>query len=742
MMLDRARGVLQTTFGFENFRPLQEEVIASVLAGQDCVVIMPTGGGKSLCYQIPALIFEGLTLVVSPLISLMQDQVSQLVQLDIAARFLNSSLSAQQYNQILREIQDGLVKILYVAPETLVKSQVIGLLKTIAISCLAIDEAHCISEWGHDFRPEYRQLATLRGNFSGAVVLALTATATPRVREDINGNLALKQAKQFVGSFNRKNLYLQVKAKDEPVAQVLEMLKKYEGKSGIIYCATRRQVDELAGYLASQGVSVAPYHAGLADERRRKNQHDFVRDDLQIMVATVAFGMGIDKPNVRFVIHYDLPKNIEGYYQEIGRAGRDGLDAHCLLLFSYSDIHKINYFIEQKSESEKRLARIHLDAMVGYAESTICRRAPLLRYFGEAFEVEETEQGCGMCDNCMGGGQDLIDLTVPAQKFLSCVKRTGELFGIVHVIDVLLGSKNKKVLQHQHQNLSTYGIGLEYSKRQWSHLARQCLQHGLLTMDEKYGSVQLTVKSWEVLRGEVAFYGVVIAEEKVRPVLEKRVMPGTPDYDANLFAILRKRRKELADRANVPPYAVFPDRTLIELSAKLPREVGQLQGIHGIGKVKLEKYGAIFLEDICHYCEEQSIPAPILPVGAGVGGGNLSTFDRQQGRQPSGRKLRHVEVGELYAAGDSIAVLMSRYGVQANTIISHLERYAGEGGEVRPGGLRELLTLSPEQEQQVAKCFQELGTEALSPVREAVGGEIGYDELKIVRLLYGIGEIG
>lgn len=600
-MVSDAGEILKATFGFDRFRPLQGEVIDTVLKHNDSLVIMPTGGGKSLCYQIPALIFDGLTIVVSPLISLMQDQVSQLLQVGVSARFLNSSLSVQQYDQTLNEIKSSKIRLLYVAPETLLKPQVINILRSIDVSCLAIDEAHCISEWGHDFRPEYRKLSGLRNEFARAVVIALTATATTRVRQDIIDTLALKDASQFVGSFNRANLFLEVKAKNKPEQQVREVLEKFLNQSGIIYCATRKKVNELSEMLINEGFSAAPYHAGLSDTERRNNQEAFVRDDLQVIVATLAFGMGIDKPNVRFVIHYDLPKNVEGYYQEIGRAGRDGLDAHCLLLFSYGDIHKIKFFIDQKSDHEKRLAQSHLDAIIGYAECTLCRRIPLLAYFGEVYDSAGQSNGCGMCDICLGN-TTLVDITVSVQKFLSCVKRTGELFGIVHIIDVLLGSKNKKVLEHQHQNVSTYGIGTELTKKQWSHLGRQCVQHGLLISDPKFGSLKLTAKAWEILRGQLKFDGVIIADDrkKYKKITRTKALVST-DYDRDLFSILRITRKKLADRANIPPYAVFPDRTLIELAAKLPETLEQLPAIHGIGKVKLDKYGMLFLTEIRNY---------------------------------------------------------------------------------------------------------------------------------------------
>ena len=378
--------ILKNTFGYDTFRPLQREVIENVLAGRDTLAVMPTGGGKSLCYQIPALLFDGLTVVVSPLISLMKDQVEQLRAFGVPALFLNSSLSPQEYQENMEYVRRGEVKLLYVAPETLLTPRILSLLAELKVDCFTIDEAHCISEWGHDFRPEYRQLVEVRQRFPEAVCLALTATATSRVRQDIRTTLKFATTNEFVASFNRENLYIEVAPKRDPIAQTIQMLERYKDQSGIIYCFSRKQVDELAAYLASKGYSVRPYHAGLEDAERRSNQEAFIRDDAQIIVATIAFGMGINKPNVRFVIHYDLPKSIESYYQEIGRAGRDGLPAHCLLLYSYADVAKLNYFIDQKEGNERRVAMQHLDAIVRYAEDErTCRRKPLLNYFGESY---------------------------------------------------------------------------------------------------------------------------------------------------------------------------------------------------------------------------------------------------------------------------------------------------------------------------------------------------------------------
>ena len=486
--------ILKETFGYDSFRPLQREIIENVLAKRDSLAVMPTGGGKSLCYQIPALIFDGLTVVVSPLIALMKDQVEQMQMAGVPALFLNSSLSPESYQFNMDFVRNGQTKLLYVAPETLLTPRILDLLSNIKIDCITIDEAHCISEWGHDFRPEYRQLVDVRRRFPDSVCLALTATATPRVRADIKSSLGFPSSNEYVASFNRDNLYIEVKPKSDPTPQTINFLNQFKDQSGIIYCFSRRQVDELAEVLAKKKFSVLPYHAGLEDDARRRNQEAFIRDDVQIMVATIAFGMGINKPNVRFIVHYDLPKSIENYYQEIGRAGRDGLSAQCLLLYSYADVAKLKYFINQKEGEERKVASDHLDAMVKYAEDQVnCRRKPLLTYFGELY----TAQNCNNCDNCNAEPPVLVDITIPAQKFLSCVKRTGERFGAGHVVDVLLGSKNEKVLNLEHDKLSTYGIGTELNKKQWMHMARQLVQMGYLDEEGEYHTLSLTPPACE-----------------------------------------------------------------------------------------------------------------------------------------------------------------------------------------------------------------------------------------------------
>ena len=590
-MIKKAKHILKKQFGYDEFRPLQAEVIESILSRKDTLVVMPTGGGKSLCYQIPALLFDGLTIVVSPLISLMKDQVDQLRENGVAAVVLNSSLSPQAYAENVQKIISKTAKLLYIAPESLVKRDVQELLQSVSLDCFTIDEAHCISEWGHDFRPEYRQLATVRRQFPDAVCVALTATATPQVQQDICNSLNFRQENVFIASFNRENLFLQVVKKEQPRLQLLEFLKKFDNQSGIIYCATRNTVEDLAETLKANGLNAMPYHAGLGDLERHSAQEAFIRDDVQIIVATIAFGMGINKSNVRFVVHYDLPKSIESYYQEIGRAGRDGLRADCLLLFGYGDIRKIRFFIDQKEDPQQhRNALQHLEAMIQFAEHQLCRRHPLIRYFGEHFH----DENCSMCDNCtMERSVPQTDVTTAAQKFFSCVYRTGQMFGAAHIIDVLRGSNSEKIIQRNHQNLSTYGIGMEHSKKQWLHLSRQFVQQGFLTKDITYGSLKLTQRAVDAMKGEQKVFAEIEAETITYSKGKERL---AADYDGMLFERMRDKRKQLADKQGVPPYVIFSDKTLVELAANMPENSNEMLSIHGIGEVKMQRYGKVFLE--------------------------------------------------------------------------------------------------------------------------------------------------
>jgi ATP-dependent DNA helicase RecQ len=707
--------ILKNIFGFDTFRPLQSEVIENVLAHRDTLAVMPTGGGKSLCYQIPALLLDGLTVVVSPLIALMKDQVEQLRAFGVPCLFLNSSLSPQEYAENLDYVKRGEVKLLYVAPETLLTPRILALLAEVNVDLLTIDEAHCISEWGHDFRPEYRQIVEVRKRFPHAVCLALTATATSRVRQDIRNTLKFATTNEFIASFNRENLYIEVLSKQDPYLQTIQMLERYKDQSGIIYCFSRKQVDELAGYLASKGYSVRPYHAGLEDSERRRNQEAFTRDDTQIVVATIAFGMGINKPNIRFVIHFDLPKSIEGYYQEIGRAGRDGLPAHCLLLYSYSDAAKLNYFIDQKTGNEKRVAIQHLDAMVRYAEDeTTCRRKPLLHYFGESISADT----CSNCDNCTSSPTPLTDITILAQKFLSCVKRADEKFGAGHIADILLGSKNEKVLRWEHDKLSTYGIGTELTKKQWMHIARQLLSRGYVKQEGEYHTLRLTPKALDALRRREKIMGILQeSEERIKKAGKKSEL----EYNHALFALLRQTRKEIADEAGVPPYVIFSDRTLIEMAAYYPQSITSLLHISGVGQVKLQQYGEAFVEVIKSFCEKHDLPES----------------QKEKPREKSDLSRRYRIVAEAYNAGETIQSLMERYRVMAGTIIDHLTRFLTAGNPLRKGADPEsMTTASPEQRQAAFTAFEELGTLFLKPVYDRLNGTLTYDELKILRLLY------
>jgi ATP-dependent DNA helicase RecQ len=718
-MKDNPEKILKKVFGYDEFRPLQAEIINSVLNRQDALVIMPTGGGKSLCYQIPAMIFNGLTVVVSPLISLMKDQVEQLAELGVSAVCLNSSIPREEYGKNIGLIKQGKTNLLYIAPETLLKPGILDLLSSAGVSCFAIDEAHCISEWGHDFRPEYRKLAEVRSRFPDTVCIALTATATPRVQQDIKNSLNIKSSNEYISSFDRENLFIRIVPKADPVDQTVSFIRQFPDQSGIIYCFSRRQVEDLSDMLEQKGFSVRPYHAGLSDEERKKNQELFIKDDVLIIVATIAFGMGINKPNVRFVIHYDLPKNIESYYQEIGRSGRDGLRSECMLLFGYGDIQKIKYFINQKPAHEKRMANVHLQALLKFAETDICRRIPLLGYFGEEYSMKT----CGMCDNCLSDKKELKDITVYAQKFLSCVKRTGEIFGAAHIIDVLRGSESKKVLKFGHQSLSTYGIGKDLTKKQWFHLSRQFLHKGLVKQDMEYGGLNLTEKAWDVFKGKENVCGRIEADEI--KVVKKRPTENITDFDEKLFDRLRKKRKEIADEAKVPPYVIFSDRTLIEISAFFPQTINNMRNIYGIGEEKLKKYGFIFLEIICEYCEKHSIDEKPKESGQGK---------RKTSKQ--GLKLRHVAIGEAYNAGESIEKIMSQYSIKLVTVLDHLFKYYLESKKIRSDGLLSVSALSQKEVQAVLETFDRLGPEYLSPIFKEHNGDVSYEDLKIIRLYY------
>ena len=602
--------VLKTVFGYDSFRPLQKDIIENVLKGNDTLAVMPTGGGKSLCYQLPALILEGLTVVVSPLISLMQDQVSSLETAGIASAFLNSSLSWEEYCQATNEIKSGQVKIVYVSPEGLATNRIRELLGSpeLKISCITIDEAHCVSQWGHDFRPDYLEIKSVRNLFPKAVMLALTATATEQVRNDICQNLGMRKPQVFISSFNRENIYLEVLPKRNALELVIDCIKKHAGESGIIYCTSRKQVDELAATLDQKGYSVLPYHAGLADDVRAKNQDLFIKDEVQIIVATIAFGMGINKPNVRYVINYDLPKSIEEYYQEIGRAGRDGLPSSALLLYSAQDIHKIRWFFKESATAEKD--EVLLQGMIKYATAHTCRRKALLAYFGENFTPEKDSTCC--CDICSAGDIPLQDVTIPAQKLLSCIIRTNERFGAGYVTDVLLGSNNQRIADNGHDRIATWGIGTEYSKSEWMELIDLLVDEGYLRKTSPYNVLEVTTagKQFIATRSELKLPlrpASMQTAVRVRPDPTKNIRgqkieaerPAADDARGEAIAQkLKAWRKRKADDMNVPPYVIFGDKTLLDIAAKKPKSRQDLLNVYGIGRAKAEEFGRSILQII------------------------------------------------------------------------------------------------------------------------------------------------
>ncbi|HEY5339657.1 MAG TPA: DNA helicase RecQ [Candidatus Aquilonibacter sp.] len=587
---------LKHHFGFDSFRPLQRDIVEAVLAGEDVLALLPTGGGKSLCYQLPALVGDGLTLVISPLIALMKDQVDALQENGIAATFLNSSLDAQGSRERLGGLERGDYRLLYVAPERVVASGFGASLDRWNLQRIAVDEAHCVSEWGHDFRPEYRQIAGLVARYPQVPLIALTATATQRVRADIERFLAMRSPRRFVGSFNRPNLRYNVFDKHDGVKQLLAWCAQRHTESGIVYTASRKAAEDLAAKLSAAGISALPYHAGLAPGRRSRNQELFVRDEVRVICATIAFGMGIDKPNVRYVVHYDLPKNVEAYYQETGRAGRDGLPSDCALLFTGGDAAKQRHFVRQiPDEREREQAERLLRKMLDFAATTGCRRRYLLEYFGE----DASMVPCGTCDNCIAPPQS-VDATTAAQKVLSCVYRirahSGFSTGMHHLADVLVGKRTEKVLDWGHERISTFGVGTEYDRGDWLTIGSELVRLGWLEIDAERKTLLLTEEGVAALREKRAFAFAKRPKAKKSKTKKGRLF-GAPVDDA-LFETLRALRKRIADASGVPPYVVFSDATLRAFAAERPTTLASFRLVSGVGDMKLERYGEVFVEAI------------------------------------------------------------------------------------------------------------------------------------------------
>jgi ATP-dependent DNA helicase RecQ len=590
--------VLSSVFGYSAFRPHQEEIISDVVSGRDTFVLMPTGGGKSLCYQVPALMLDGTAVVVSPLIALMKDQVDALKSNGVNAAFYNSSLDGPEARRVLAKLHAGELDLVYVSPERMMNDGFVERLKGIKLSMMAIDEAHCVSQWGHDFRPDYAKLGVVREKFPDVPTMALTATADAQTRDDVVKQLGLRSPKVVVAGFDRPNIEYKVADKNNPIRQLGEVLARHEGESGIVYALSRKRVEEVAGKLVKDGHKAAAYHAGLNPDVRRDVHERFVRDDIDVVVATIAFGMGIDKPDIRFVAHYDIPKTIEGYYQETGRAGRDGLPSEAMLLLGYQDVVMARSFAENTKDKKQQRIEIHkLNAMVGFAESLTCRRRVLLGYFGETLE-----NACGNCDVCTDP-PERIDGTQIAQKALSCVYRVGQNFGMKYVVDVLRGLSHDRIVRSGHTSLSTWGVGKQYSDYEWRSFIRQLIHRGYLIQDiANYSVLKLTPKAREVLSGgvEVELAKPRVIERASKKKKKKRkstaVVADLNEQDQALFSMLRQVRTQIAQAQGVPPYMVFGDKTLKQMAQDKPTNSSQFLDLNGVGENKLKKYGDIFLE--------------------------------------------------------------------------------------------------------------------------------------------------
>jgi ATP-dependent DNA helicase RecQ len=706
---------LKKHFGYEQFRPLQREIISDGLAGRDVLVLMPTGGGKSLCFQLPALIREGLTIVVSPLISLMKDQVDALQTSGIPATYLNSTLDRQGAVARWRGLHRGEYRMLYVAPERLMLDTFLERAVNWNIAQFAIDEAHCISEWGHDFRPEYRELKKLRTHFPEVPMMALTATATERVRADIVKQLKLREPRCYVASFNRPNLTYRVVPKAVPYEQLLEFIRSRPNDSGIVYCASRKSADSLARNLNEDGVSAKPYHAGLTSAERTKNQEAFLRDDLRVVTATIAFGMGINKPNVRFVVHYDLPKNLESYYQETGRAGRDGLPSECVLLFSASDVAKQLHFIDEKGESEARIARAQLQQMVHYAETRECRRVTLLRYFGE----EYTKPPCDGCDNCLNP-RETFDGTIPAQKFLSCVHRihakSGFGFGLNHIVDVLRGADTEAIRQRSHNELSTYGIGRELKREAWQAIGRELLRLGLIECAPgKFATLSLTPAGRDALRHRTPITLTKPIEVVAR---DQKARAGAIECDEVLFERLRALRRKLADERNVPAYVIFSDVSLREMARNYPTTATEFRRISGVGEQKLKDFAEAFLSEIKNYLDANSRRT------------FFSGLDPLRPPRRSRLNDSQKETLRRFRSGESVNDISRARGFVRSTIYDHLEAAIKSGESLE---LDRFFTV--EQREEIAWAFRKVADGKLEDVRSLLDSKYDDGELRIFRAL-------
>jgi ATP-dependent DNA helicase RecQ len=718
---DELKAKLKEIFGYGQFRGNQEVVIRNLLGGKNTFVIMPTGAGKSLCYQLPAMIKDGLAIVISPLIALMKNQVDQLNAYGINARFLNSTLSKGEITRLKKECVTGAVKLLYVAPESLNKEENIEFLQKVKVSFVAIDEAHCISEWGHDFRPEYRKIKTMIAQLGDMNVIALTATATPKVQIDIQKNLQMEDADVFVSSFNRKNLYYEVRPKKETKKQLIRFLKEHKGKSGIVYCLSRKKVEEIAQLINVNGFKAAPYHAGLDPDVRMKNQDDFLNEEVDIIVATIAFGMGIDKPDVRFVIHYDVPKSLEGYYQETGRGGRDGLEGKCLMFYSHNDLSKLEKFNKDKAVQERENARVLLQEMEFYAESPVCRRKQLLHYFGEEYK----EDNCGSCDNCVHP-RERFDGTEFVKVVLEACKQTNERFNLTHLVNVIRGTEDEYVKSYGHFDLPIFGKGDQQDADFWKSVIRQALIYQYLEKDiDNIGVLKISKKGFDFLKKPHAielardhdFTSDVEDEES-----SERVIINSKSYDEKLFEMLKMLRKKVAKEKDLPPYVIFQDPSLEEMATTYPTTKDELASVNGVGMGKVNKFGKEFLDLIQTYVDENDIEtANDIVVKSSINKSKIKIFIIQQ-------IDRKVELDEI---ADSKSITFDE-------LLTEIENICYSGTKLNLDYYIDSV-LDEDKQQQIYDYFLESETDSIEDAVDALKDEdtdFTEDNLRLMRVKF------
>lgn len=710
---DEILDTLKTVFGFHAFRPNQEEIVKSIIDGRDVFAAMPTGGGKSLCYQLPAKLMNGTAVIISPLISLMKDQVDAALGNGIAAAYMNSSLSSQEVTDLYRALRNNRIELLYIAPERFAMQGFMDMLKNVPISLFAIDEAHCVSDWGHDFRPDYLSLSAIPKTFPDVPIAAFTATATPKVQEDICRKLGLRAPFLVRASFNRPNLYYQVERKTQVETQIIEFLRGHPDEPGIIYRTTRDSVTDTADFLARNGIKALPYHAGLSTDVRDKNQDAFNRDEASVIVATIAFGMGIDKSNVRFVVHADLPKNIEGYYQETGRAGRDGEPAHCLLFFGRGDIPKIRFFIDQIADDMDRSMSLEkLNQVVRFASHNVCRRRQLLGYFGEEYPADN----CGNCDICTGSVEQ-FDITRDAQIVMSAVSRTQERFGIGHIIDIVTGADTKRIRELQHDMIKTYGAGKDRDKKHWRFIVDELLAQDALRQEgEPYPVLKLTGK------GQNALYGreQVAALKRDADKGKGRTKGGIfEQYDTALFDRLRSLRKGIAEEEHVPPFVVFSDKTLHEMCRYYPATLADMRKTSGIGDSKLKRYGEAFVSEIKGYLSEN--PGITIPERQAASIDRPRTSEKKTGETVE-------ETYRLLTKGMSMEEIARERNLTQSTISGHIEKLIKNGRDIEIDRIIERA-----KRRRIEELFMTTKQWGLGAVVEQGDDAVAYEEARIVR---------